>query len=146
VYDDDLVTLMESSGGDDLKDTYALDYLIVSSGKGTVPTATVRIAVDGKTLQAAACGDGAVDAATKAIDEIVGYKIKIDDFRIDAVTEGREAQAKVKIRASSSDGTFVGVGLSTDIVEASANAYMDIVNKIARMKKYNRKIPKLEDI
>ena len=145
VYDDDLVTLMETSGGDDIKDTYTLDYLIVSSGKGTVPTATARITADGKTLQTAACGDGAVDAATKAIDEIVGYKIKIDNFHIDAVTEGREAQAKVTIHASSTDGSFVGNGVSTDIVEASALAYMDVVNKIARMRKFNRKIPKLAD-
>jgi 2-isopropylmalate synthase len=144
VYDDDLVTLMESSG-DDLKDTYTLDYLHVSSGKGTIPTATACITVDGKTTKTSACGDGAVDAATKAIDEIVGYRIKIDNFSIAAVTEGRDAQAKVSIHASSAEGSFVGTGVSTDIVEASANAYMDVVNKIARMKKFKRKVPKLGD-
>lgn len=143
VYDDDLVTLMEASSGDDVKDMYVLDHLSVSCGKGTIPTATARITIDGKqSAQAAACGDGAVDAATKAIDEIVGYKIKIDNFNIGAITEGREAQAKVTICASSAEGSFVGNGVSTDIVEASAVAYMDIVNKIARMKKFNKKVPK----
>jgi len=146
VYDDDLVTLMETSGSGDVEDTYTLDYLMVSCGKGVAPTASARITVDGKTHRAAACGDGAVDAATKAIDEIVGYKIKIDNLSLASVTEGREAQAKVSMIASSADGTFVGNGVSTDIVEASANAYMDIVNKIARMKKFNRKVPKLTDV
>jgi 2-isopropylmalate synthase len=146
IYDDDLVTLMEASG-DDVSDTYVLEYLNVSSGKGTIPAATVCIiAADGKAHKAAACGAGAVDAATKAIDEIVGYKIKIDNLSLASVTEGREAQAKVSMIASSSDGSFVGHGVSTDIVEASAMAYMDIVNKVARMKKFNRKIPKLLDV
>jgi 2-isopropylmalate synthase len=145
VYDDDLVTLMESAGGNDVKDIYTLDYLNVSSGKGIMPTATARIVVDGKASQSAACGNGAVSATKNAIDEIVGYKITIDDFNIAAVTEGLDAQAKVTIRASSSDGSFVGHGVSTDIVEASAMSYMDIVNKIARMKKFNRKVPKFVD-
>ena len=145
VYDDDLVTLMETSGGD-IQDTFTLEYLTVSCGKGAIPTATAKITADGKTHRASAIGDGAVDAATKAIDEIVGYKIKIDNLSLASVTEGREAQAKVSLIASSAEGSFVGNGVSTDIVEASANAYMDIINKIARMKKFKRKIPKMADM
>ncbi len=141
VYDDDLIVLMESTSSDDLKDAYVLEFLNVSSGKGTIPTATARIAIDGKQFQEAACGDGAVDATTKAIDRIVGFKIKVDNFHIDAVTEGREAQGRVTINASVPEGTFVGNGTSTDIVEASALAYMDIINKIARIRKFKRKMP-----
>jgi 2-isopropylmalate synthase len=141
VYDDDLVTLMESKNGDDMKDRFILDYLNVSSGKGTVPTATAKILVDGKLFQEAACGDGAVDAATKAIDRIVGYKLKIENYHLDAITEGREAQGRVSIIARAVEGVFTGSGTSTDIVEASALAYMDIINKIARMKKFKRKLP-----
>lgn len=141
VFDDDLITLMESKSSEDFKDRYALDYLNVSSGKGTIPTATAKIIVDGKMFQEAACGDGAVDAATKAIDRIVGYKITIENYHLEAVTEGREAQGRVSIIARADEGIFTGSGTSTDIVEASALAYMDIINKIARMKKFRRKIP-----
>jgi len=146
VFDDDLVTLMESKDSDDLKDRYVLEYLNVSSGKGTIPTATAKIIFDGKMFQEAACGDGAVDAATKAIDRIVGYKITIDNYHLEAVTEGREAQGRVSIVAKAAEGRFTGSGTSTDIVEASALAYMDIINKIARMKKFKRKIPIDRDV
>ena len=141
VYDDDLVAIMESKSADDMKDAFVLEYLNVSSGRKTVPTATARIIVRGKSFQEAACGDGAVDAATKAIDRIVGYKIAIEDFSLTSLTEGREALGKVKIVARSDSGVFTGVGTSTDIVEASALAYMDIVNKIDRLKKFNKKLP-----
>jgi 2-isopropylmalate synthase len=143
VYDDDLVTLMESEAGHEVADMFTLDYLNVSCGRGVSPMAMARLTVDGKTVQAAAYGDGPVHAATNAIDQIVGYKIEVDNFYIAAITEGREAQANVKISASSAEGSFVGRGVSTDIVEASALAYMDIVNKIARMKKFKRKVPKI---
>jgi 2-isopropylmalate synthase len=140
VYDDDLITLMESKNSEDLKDKYALEYLSVSSGKGTIPTATACISVEGNSQQEAACGDGAVDAATNAIDRIVGFRISIENYHVDAITQGREAQGKVTIIGKCSDGIFTGRGTSTDIVEASAFAYMDIINKIARMKKFNKKL------
>jgi 2-isopropylmalate synthase len=141
VYDDDLVSLMESKGDSDMTDAFSLDYLNVSSGKGTVPTATVRIVARGKVFMEAACGDGAVDAATKAIDRITGYSIAIEDFSLTSLTEGREALGKVKIVARANEGVFTGIGTSTDIVEASALAYMDVVNKIARMKKFKKTLP-----
>lgn len=141
VYDEDLVALMESKSSDDLKECYTLEYLNVSSGHGTIPTATARICANGKVFQEAACGDGAVDAATKAIDRIVGFKITIENYHLEAVTEGREAQGRVSVVARAAEGIFTGNGTSTDIVEASAIAYMDIINKIALMKKFNRKLP-----
>lgn len=140
VYDDDLITLMESKSIKDMEDIYHLVYLNVSTGTGTIPTATVRVDhINDKVYQEAACGDGPVDAMTNAIDRITGYKIDFKDFNISSVTQGREAVGKVTIIASSAEGTFTGNGISTDIMEASAHAYMDIVNKIARMKKFNKK-------
>jgi 2-isopropylmalate synthase len=141
VYDDDLIALMESKDGQGMADRFALTYLNVSSGRGTVPTATARIAFDGKEVQEAATGDGAVDAATKAIDRITGYSVTIENYHLEAVTGGREAQGRVTITGRTPQGVFVGTGTSTDIVEASALAYMDIVNKVARMKKFKRKLP-----
>ena len=142
VHDDDLIALMESKDDNELADRFALDYLNVSSGRGPIPTATARITADGKVKQEAATGDGAVDAATKAIDRIVGFDITIEQYHLDAVTGGREAQGRVTIVGRAPEGVFIGSGTSTDIVEASALAYMDIINKIARMKKFKRKLPK----
>jgi 2-isopropylmalate synthase len=124
-----------------MADRLTLEYLNVSSGRGTVPTATARVSVDGKVRQEAATGDGAVDAATKAIDRIVGYRITLENYHLEAVTGGREAQGRVTIVGRSPEGMFTGSGTSTDIVEASALAYMDIVNKIARMKRFKKKLP-----
>ncbi len=139
VYDDDLITIMESKSSADMKDFYTLQYLNVSSGTGTVATATIQIRAGGKVFQEAATGDGAVDATTKAIDRVVGYAIQVQDFHLDAITRGREALGKVRINAKSPEGGFTGIGTSTDIVEASAFAYMDVINKIARMKKFGKK-------
>ena len=141
VYDDDLIALMEAKNALELADRFKLEYLSVTSGLGTVATATARISHDGKSEQEAATGDGAVDAATKAVDRIVGYRITIENYHLESVTGGREAQGKVTMIGRAAEGVFVGTGTSTDIVEASAIAYMDIVNKIARMKKFRRKLP-----
>ncbi|MCX7727623.1 MAG: 2-isopropylmalate synthase, partial [Chitinispirillaceae bacterium] len=142
VYDDDLIALVEAKNSDELKDVFALEYLNVSSGKGIIPTATARVLVDGKKVrEEAASGDGAFDATKKAIDRITGFNITIESYRLEAVTEGQEAQGRVVIVGRAEEGTFTGTATSTDIVEASALAYMDIVNKIARMKKFNKKIP-----
>ncbi len=136
IYDDDLVALMEAHNADEMADAFKLEYLNVTGGKGVIPTATVRITWDGKSHQEAASGDGVVDATTKAIDRITGFKIQVRDFHIDSVSQGREAQGRVKMVAAAPEGTFVGVGMSTDIVEASALAYMDVVNKLYRMRKF----------
>jgi 2-isopropylmalate synthase len=138
VYDDDLLTLMENDSAHGVEDAFVLQYLNVSSGTGTVPTATLRISAQGKLFQEAACGDGAFDATTKAIDRVTGYRIRVDDFHIDSVTEGREAFGRVTIVGNTTEGRLTGVGTSTDIVEASALAYMDIVNKFSRMKQYKK--------
>jgi 2-isopropylmalate synthase len=139
VFDDDLVTLMESRDSRDMEDIYALEYLNVSSGTSTVPTATVRVRVGGKSYQEAACGDGAVDAATKAIDRVTGVKVlKLEEYHLDSITEGREALGRVKMVVSAPQGRFTGIGASTDIVDASARAYMDVINKIERMRKFGK--------
>jgi len=79
-----------------------------------------------------------VDATTKAIDRIVGFTITVRDFHLDSISAGQEALGRVKIIAVAPEGTFAGVGTSTDIVEASALAYMDVVNKVHRMRKFAR--------
>jgi 2-isopropylmalate synthase len=136
IFDDDLVALMEAANVEEMADAYKLEYLNVTGGRGVIPTATVRIVCEGKASQEASSGDGVVDATTKAIDRIVGFDITVRDFHLDSISAGQEAQGRVKIVAVAPEGTFAGVGTSTDIVEASALAYMDVVNKIYRMRKF----------
>jgi len=128
--------LMEATTVEEMADAYKLEYLNVTGGRAVIPTATVRIACEGKSTQEAASGDGVVDATTKAIDRIVGFTITVRDFHLDSISAGQEALGRVKIIAVAPEGTFAGVGTSTDIVEASALAYMDVVNKVHRMRKF----------
>lgn len=128
VYDDDLVAIardeMEEAGG-----VYLLDYLHVSTGTKTVPTATVRLKKGDQFIQDAACGDGPVDAALKTIDRIAGVKGKLVDYSIQAVTIGKDAQGEVSLRVDFGTDVLSGKAASTDIVQASAAAYLCCVNR-----------------
>ena len=84
---------------------------------------------EGKT-QAAACGDGPIDAAYEAIREATGKSPKLENYSIRAVTSGKEALGEATVRISSEDKTFIGRGVSTDIIEASAKAYVDAINRM----------------
>jgi len=118
-----------------MQDLFELDYLHVSSGITTIPTATVRISKDGELREEAACGDGPVDAVYKAVDRIVELPVELKEYAIKAVTGGPDALGEVSIRVQTAEGRiFSGRGLSTDIIEASARAYMHALNKIAREK------------
>lgn len=128
IYDDDLVAIardeMEEAGG-----LYILDYLHVTTGTKTVPTATVRLKKEDKIIQDAACGDGPVDAALKTIDRISGVKGKLIDYSIQAVTIGKDAQGEVSLRVAFGTDIVSGKAASTDIVQASASAYLSCVNR-----------------
>jgi len=110
---------------------YDLEYLHVASGTGTLPTASVKIKTKDQTTQAAACGDGPVDAAYEAIRQATGLSPKLEDYSIRAVTGGKEALGEATVRISEGGRTFIGRGISTDIIEASAKAYIDAINRMA---------------
>lgn len=132
VYDDDLEAMMEIDGEDE--DLYNLLFLNSSSGTGTIPTATVKIKEEGKEpVQEAATGDGPVDAACKAIDRAIGFSVELVDYSITGLTGGKEALGNVNIIATHKERRYHGQGSSTDIVEASALAYINVMNKVARM-------------
>jgi len=113
---------------------YQLDYLHISSGTTVVPTATVGLKRNGSIQEEAACGDGPVDAALRAIDKITGYQdITLSEYTINAVTggkDGKDALGEVAARVEYGGRPFIGRGLSTDIVEASVKAYLNAVNKV----------------
>jgi 2-isopropylmalate synthase len=139
VFDDDLIALMDEEAGD-TNDAYTLDYLQTSSGTGIVPTATVRVKkADGAVVQEAACGDGPVDAATRAIDKAVHLQPKLLDYSLRAVTSGKDAQGEVTVRIEEGGLTILGRGASTDIIEASAKAYLHAINRLLRAKRQHQK-------
>ena len=137
VFDEDLLTLVEEHTGSS-SERYALDYLQTSSGTGVVPTATVRISFRGQVVQEAACGDGPVDAVYKAIDKITKIPVRLLDYKLAAVSGGKDAQGEVTVQLEHEQGSTVrGKGVSTDIIEASARAYLSALNRIDS-KKTNR--------
>ena len=114
------------------QEIYALDYLHVVSGGTTIPTATVRLRRNGDTFQAVASGVGSVDAVYKAIGQLIKMPHKLLDYNVSSVTGGTDALGEVTVRIEDRAGTaHTGRGSSMDIIEASAKAYLQALNKLA---------------
>jgi 2-isopropylmalate synthase len=109
---------------------FKLIYLNVVSGNMTVPTATVQMEIDGKIVQEAGFGDGPVDATFKTIKKITRTKSKLVQFAINAITGGTEAQGEVTVRLEEKGYTVIGQGADTDVIVASAKAYINALNKM----------------
>ncbi|HHW44483.1 MAG TPA: 2-isopropylmalate synthase [Desulfotomaculum sp.] len=111
--------------------TYDLAYLHISSGTTVVPTATVGLKKGGELLEEAACGNGPVDAICRAVDKVTGIPCVLKSWGINAVTAGKDAIGEVTLKIAENGGkTYIGRGISTDILEASARAYVNAVNKM----------------
>lgn len=116
-------------------EAYHLDQVEVFCGDHSLPTASVRlVGPDGQSLADAALGAGPVDAIYKAINRIVGIPNKLTEFTIKSVTEGIDAIGEVLIRIESDGITYTGRGASTDIIVASAKAYMNALNRLLARK------------
>jgi len=110
--------------------TYKLVSYVINCGNVISSTANVLLEKDGKSLAGVCIGDGPIDAAFLAIEQILGHHYELDDFRIQSVTEGREAIGNAIVKLKSDGKVYSGTGLSTDIVGASIRAYISAVNKI----------------
>lgn len=119
-----------------ITETFHLDLVEVSCGDHTIPTATVRlIGPDGKVLADAALGTGPVDAVYEAINRLTGVRNKLTEFSVNSVTEGIDAMGEVLIRIESDGVTYTGRGAATDIIVASAKAYMNALNRFLSVKR-----------
>lgn len=127
IYDDDLVAIMREELAA-IPQVYVLEYMHVATGTSTVPTATVRLRKGDKVTQDSACGDGPVDATLKTIDRITGIHGELEDYSIMAVTRGEDAVGEVSVTVSFHGDVVSAKGASTDIVEASAKAYLNALN------------------
>ena len=132
VFDEDLVAIMH----DELHpvpEVWQLDYLQVSSGTSAIPTATVRLRVHGETREGAAIGNGPVDAVYKAISALAGDSARLVRYDIHAVTAGTGAMGEVTVQLEKGDRRAVGRGASTDVIEASAKAFLNGLNRLAHL-------------
>jgi 2-isopropylmalate synthase len=112
-------------------ETYRLEAVQFQSGTNMTPVATVRLTTDTGTYQEAATGDGPVDAVYKALDRISQVTLRLEHYELRSVGSGKDALGEVTVRMRTDQGLLHGRGLSTDVVEASARAYVDVLNKLA---------------
>ena len=130
VFDEDLAALVHDEIHP-VQEIYQLDYLQIHSGTGAIPTATVRVRRHEQVVEQAACGDGPVDAVYKALAAATGTGAHLAHYEIRSATAGEEALGEVSVRLEEQGAQVVGRGASTDIIEASAKAYLDGLNKLA---------------
>lgn len=140
VFDYDLEALLFFTKLDEEDDKYHLDILNVMSGSGdTVPTATVRLRVGKRTRTESSIGNGPVDALYNCITRLTGVKCKLTSYDITANGAGMDALGQVDVTVDYEGRIFHGMGLSTDVIEASALALIHAINNIERSKSINQK-------
>ncbi|MDD4899399.1 MAG: 2-isopropylmalate synthase [Candidatus Omnitrophica bacterium] len=130
IFDDDLMSIVE----DQIRAVtplWKLESFEVNSGTKISPKAIVRLKKKEKILQAESQGDGPVDACFKAIDKMTGTRGELLDYRLEAVTQGKDALGEVNIKVKIKNQVISARGSSTDIIEASLLAYLNAVNKHA---------------
>ncbi|MBI5872640.1 MAG: 2-isopropylmalate synthase [Candidatus Omnitrophica bacterium] len=130
VYEEDIVSLIEDEINKPAQ-IWQLDSIAYSSGTNVTPQATVRLKYKGKITESTSAGDGPVDACYKAIEKLTKVKSKLLDYRIEAVTSGKDALGEVSVRVAADKRVATGRGSSTDIIEASAKAFLNAVNKLS---------------
>ena len=110
--------------------TYRLESYVINSGNAIAATCHMQLRKDDLLLESVCLGDGPVDASILAIEQIIGCHYELDDFQIQAVTEGREAMGETVVRLRADGKIYSGRGISTDVIGSSIRAYLNAVNKI----------------
>ena len=110
--------------------TYRIADYVVTAGGTIGAMASITLEKDGKRLGGVCAGDGPIDAAFLAIEQIIGHHYELDDFQIQAVTEGREAMGSALVKLRADGKLYSGNGISTDVIGASIRAYISALNKI----------------
>ncbi len=129
IFDEDMETLVMDQVLQ-IPRKYRLDYINVTSGTEVMPTASVRLEIEGVMSRDAEFGDGPVDAALKTIAKLTGTKSKLLLYSVNAITGGTDAQGEVRVRIEEDGIEVTGFGAHTDIIVASAKAYVDALNRL----------------
>jgi 2-isopropylmalate synthase len=133
VFDEDIEALVDEQL-EVTRGAFELVNYQILTGTNSIPTATVTLRdASGETLQDASVGDGPVDAIYSAVQRLTGIKVTLTNYRIRAVTKGKEALGEVQVELEHSGKKIRGRGLSTDILEASALAYLSAINRLRSM-------------
>ena len=125
----DVMAVIEGRISDVNPTVELVDYQILA-GNNMRSTATVYLSRNGETLEMAAIAGGPVDAAFKAITQLLGLNLKLDSYKIKAVTEGADALGEVTVRVKYNGGIYLGKGVSTDVIKSSMLAYINAINRI----------------
>jgi len=134
IYDEDIEALVREQV-EDVPEHFKLTSFHVTSGVNLTPTATVTVALeDGSTKTDASIGDGPIDAVYRAVDRITGMTCRLKDYTIRAITSGKDAMGEVTLQIIADGISERGRAAKTDIIEASALAYMSAVNRLLRKK------------
>lgn len=110
--------------------TYKIENYVINSGNIITASAQITLSKDGRQFTGVSIGDGPIDAAFHALDQIIGRHFELDDFSIRTVTQEKEAMGSALVRLRAGGKIYSGTGLSTDIIGASVRAYINAVNKI----------------
>ena len=110
--------------------TYRIENYVINSGNIISTTANILLERDGQKIRGIGVGDGPIDAAFQAIEQIIGHHYELDDFQIQTVTEGHDAMGSALVKLRSEGKVYSGNGISTDIIGASIRAYISALNKI----------------
>lgn len=129
VYDEDIMALVEGLTGK-MPEKFILDKIHIESGNDETPQAIVSLIVDGKPEELTENGDGAVDASFKAIRKITGFKGTLERYVVNAITGGTDAQGEVVVTIKDAGKTVRGSGAHTDVVVASAMAFLSALNRL----------------
>ncbi|ATW25258.1 2-isopropylmalate synthase [Candidatus Formimonas warabiya] len=113
-----------------IPEKWHLEYLYICSGTGVTPTATVRVVSEDQVVEEASCGDGPINAAFKSLERVTGMGVTLQHYSLNAVTGGKDAIGEVTVKVEYNDKVFTGHGISTDVLEASALAYLNAINRV----------------
>ena len=134
VFDEDLEAIV-SDEMQQIQEVYVLKDLRAESGTGLTPTATVAMEVNGKAVKQTGTGDGPVDAVYRTIAHMTGTKSKLDAYLVKGITGGTDALGEVTVKVEEEGKKVAGHGADTDIIVASAKAYVNALNKLEYWKK-----------
>jgi 2-isopropylmalate synthase len=130
LFDGDIEALVLRAEGSS-SGPWSLAKMTTRSGDASGASATVSLAnADGRTIEKTAAGDGPVDAAFKAIEAITGINAQLRNFELRSVSSGEDAQGEAIVYVDYNNRSYRGASVSTDIVESSARAFLDVINRI----------------
>ena len=128
IYDEDLITIVQD-GMKIIPDTYKVKYVHATGGNQQLSSAVVRLEKSKEVFIEASHGDGPVDAIYKAVDRVTGMTGRLLDYTVSSVSRGKDALGEVFVQVDFGGRSYVGKAASVDIIDASARAYLNAVNK-----------------